>query len=271
MVCPGLQEERHAHYPQRDLVEQGAKITGDILANAADERALLAAFTKAETELLGWNEDVEGLRSLPSTSSASSTKLRRCSRAWRGKRVSGIGRAATETMQAIREILHDAKPYRKIPSLTPLINDLKNAYEKVLTAGKHEVLDLMDSTLEQIEEYADGLDVDASQVIAQAKEELARRKGQVRSAQSRTFLDTVRVQLDTWRKNQLAKIDKLIAPAQSPAGEAAEEEPRIKTIERARLCPPRLLSSEQEIDAYAGQTREKLLDALSGSDSVSIH
>ena len=268
-----LQEEyEKADYPQRDLVEQGAKITGDILANAADERALLAAFTKAETELLDWNEDVEGLRGFfPNQQrifdeAAALLKSMQAESAYLESDAQ-----AQEAMRAIREILHDAKPYRKIPSLTPLINDLKNAYEKVLTAGKHEVLDLMDSTLEQIEEYADGLDVDASQVIAQAKEELARRKGQVHSAQSRTVLDTVRVQLDTWRKNQLAKIDKLIAPAQSPSGEAVEEEPRIRTVERARLCPPRLLSSEQEIDAYVGQIREKLLDALAGSDSVSIH
>lgn len=265
-------EYEKADYPQRDLVEQGAKITGDILANAADERALLAAFTKAETELLDWNEDVEGLRGFFPNQQRIFDEAAALLESMQAENAYLESDAqAQEVMQSIRDILHDAKPYRKIPNLTPLINDLKNAYEKVLTAGKHDLLDLMDSTLEQIEEYADGLDVDASQVIAQAKEELARRKGQVHSAQSRTVLDTVRVQLDTWRKNQLAKIDKLIAPAQSPAGEVAEEEPRIKTIERARLCPPKLLSSEQEVDAYVEQVRKKLLDALAGSDSVSIH
>ena len=47
-------------------------------------------------------------------------------------------------------------------------------------------------------------------------------------------------------------------------------QPKTKVLRRADVCPTRLLGSEEEVDAYVSDIRDKLVAALRESGSVRL-
>ncbi len=175
--------------------------------------------------------------------------------------------------------------------------------------GRSALLDRMDAALEEIRDYAEGIELPAG-LMDRIERELAAKKGQVHGAATRASLDAATTQLENWSKAQLAAIDRAVeeerlrqereeamrkrqeegvtvlkpnpaAPqarsassestGAAPTAEAPEpRKPRTKTIERRDLCRAQRLTSTEDIDAYVAAIRKKLEAALADSDTVSI-
>ena len=78
------------------------------------------------------------------------------------------------------------------------------------------------------------------------------------------------------RKRQAAHKDKPGAVTPAPTKPAQPQDampakPRVKTLPRYKVCPPKQLRSAEEIDAYCANLRQHLLDALEGADAVQIN
>lgn len=266
-------------YPGQAVVERGLALAKDALTNASDEKALLLAFTKAEDDLLDWLEDVEVVRGFfPNQQAIFDSSVKLLDALEVDAAYLSENAEAQRVQEDIRAVLEDPKPYGRIPELVGLNKELETIHSDLVRVGREELLDAMTAAADEVRAYANDAEGEASQAaIANMDEDLARRKGQAHEATTRAQLDAASVQLDTWRKNQLAKIDNAIKEAaaskpsvvQASTGEVVPSV-SIHAIERSELCPPKRLKSEQDVDAYVARIRQKLMDALSDGSAVSI-
>ncbi len=303
-------EYEQREYPERALVEQGMMLASDVLKSRADEVALLKAFTDAEDDLLDWSEDSEAIRGFFPNQARLFNDAFKLQEAMAAEGIYLVD--STEAQQALAEmgaILRDPKPYGRISELPALGETVRRAHDEVVRVGRSALLDRMDAALEEIRDYAEGIELPAG-LMDRIERELAAKKGQVHGAATRASLDAATTQLENWSKAQLAAIDRAVeeerlrqereeamrkrqeegvtvlkpnpaAPqarsassestGAAPTAEAPEpRKPRTKTIERRDLCRAQRLTSTEDIDAYVAAIRKKLEAALADSDTVSI-
>lgn len=261
------------NYPGQEIVERGYMLSKEILANELDEKALLSAFTKAENDLLDWVEDIEPVKSFFPNQQAifdrSSDLLSDLADDGPYLQENANAQAA---LADIKDILTNQNPYKRIPELVKLNNDLAALHDELVRVGRDELLNKMTTIEDEITDYAHDAGLsDGDAIFLQMKEDLARRKSHVHETKKRAQLDAASVQLETWRKNQLAKIDNKVASSiEEKRGTTKPQAPRIYAIEKAQLCPSKKLNNSEEVDTYVEHIRQKLMDAIETYDAISI-
>ena len=285
-------------------------LAGEVLKSRADEVALLKAFTDADDSLLDWSEDSEAIRGFFPNQARLFNDAFKLQEAMAAEDIYLVDSAeAQQSLAEMGAILRDPKPYGRISELPALGETVRRAHDEVVRVGRSALIDRMDAALEEIRDYAEGIELPAG-LMGRIEQELAAKKGQVHGAAARASLDALTTQLENWSKAQLAAIDRAVEeerlkqereesmrkrqeegvtvlkpnpaasqthPASSGAGAtptAAEvpepRKPRTKTIERRDLCRAQRLTSEADIEEYVNAIRKKLEAALADSDTVSI-
>ncbi len=274
-------------YPGRDTVTHAVKLARELLAAGKDPADLLPAIQKAYDDLLDATEDLEPVE----TFWMGQVELfdRACRLA---KRLSGesgyleANQEATNALRQIREIVGMSAPYKRIKDLGGCCQTLETAHSDLLKAKKNDLLDAVNDYYGNIEDYAREMEVANPSEAATRKLE---RQSAVHKSESLSSLDALRTQLENDqvyfysqidkaadRKRQAARKDKpsTMTPAPTKPAQpqdAAPVKPRVKTLPRYKVCPPKQLRSAEEIDAYCANLRQHLLDALEGADAVQIN
>ena len=274
-------------YPGRDTVTHAVKLARELLACGKDPADLLPAIQKAYDDLLDAAEDLEPVETFWKG------QVELFDRACRlAKRLSGeagyleANQEATNALRQIREIVGMDAPYRRIKDLGGCCQTLETAHGDLLKAKKNDLLDAVNDYYGNIEDYAHEKEVANPSEAATRKLE---RQNAVHKSESLSSLDALRTQLENDqvyfysqidkaadRKRQAARKDKPGAVTPAPTKPAqpqdvAPAKPRVKTLPRYKVCPPKQLRSAEEIDAYCANLRQHLLDALEGADAVQIN
>lgn len=199
-----------------------------------------------------------------------------------------------------------SRPYKRIKELGSACQELSDSYDAMLKARRPEMLDRVREMYEDIKGYAEAQNVSLAEI---GTRELQRRDA-VNKTTSLKDLDAIQAKLGTDQAEFYRAVDaevdrrsaakapaKHVAPAVVPhvnpaatagsAGVGASSKPadaasgqpaapalpkqRVKTVQRATLCPPKRLRSEAEVEAYLAAMRDKLLAALDGNDAVQIN
>lgn len=274
-------------YPGRDTMTHAVKLARELLAAGKDPADLLPAIQKAHDDLLDTAEDLEDVEKF-----------------WKGqvelfdracglvKKLSGeagyleANQEATNALRQIREIVDMDAPYGRIKDLGSCCQILETVHGDLLKAKKNDLLDAVNDYYGNIEDYAREKEVANPSEAATRKLE---RQNAVHKSESLSSLDALRTQLENDqvyfysqidkaadRKRQAARKDKpgAVTPAPTKPAQpqdAAPAKPRVKTLPRYKVCPPKQLRSAEEIDAYCANLRQHLLDALEGADAVQIN
>ena len=274
-------------YPGRDTVTHAVKLTHELLAAGKDPADLLPAIQKAYDDLLDAAEDLEPLETFWKG------QVELFDRACRlAKRLSGeagyleANQEATNALRQIREIVGMDAPYGRIKDLGSCCQTLEAAHGNLLKAKKNDLLDAVNDYYGNIEDYAHEKEVANPSEAATRKLE---RQNAVHKSESLSSLDALRTQLENDqvyfysqidkaadRKRQAARKDKpgTVTPAPTKPAQpqdVAPAKPRVKTLPRYKVCPPKQLRSAEEIDAYCANLRQHLLDALEDADAVQIN
>lgn len=277
----------HGTYPGKDLVTKAHKLATELLAAGMDPSDLLPAIQKAHDDLLDTAEDLEDVEKFWKG------QVELFDRACRlAKRLSGeagyleANQEATNALKQIREIVGMDAPYRRIKDLGGCCQTLEAAHGDLLKAKKNDLLDAVNNYYGNIEDYACEKEVANPSEAATRKLE---RQNAVHKSESLSSLDALRTQLENDqvyfysqidkaadRKRQAARKDKpgTVTPTPTKPAQpqdAAPAKPRVKTLPRYKVCPPKQLRSAEEIDAYCANLRQHLLDALEGADAVQIN
>ena len=277
----------HGTYPGKGLVTKAHKLATELLAAGMDPSDLLPAIQKAHKDLLDAAEDLEPVETFWKGQVELFDRARRLA-----ERLSGeagyleANQEATNALKQIREIVGMDAPYRRIKDLGGCCQTLETAHGDLLKAKKNDLLNAVNDYYSNIEDYASEKEVANPSEAATRKLE---RQNAVHKSDSLSNLDALRTQLENDqvyfysqidkaadRKRQAARKDKpgTVTPAPTrPAQpqDVAPAKPRVKTLPRYKVCPPKQLRSAEEIDAYCASLRQHLLDALEGADAVQIN
>ena len=274
-------------YPGRDTITHAIKLARELLAAGKDPADLLPAIQKAYDDLLDAAEDLEPVETFWKGQVELFDRARRLA-----ERLSGeagyleANQEATNALRQIREIVGMDVPYRRIKDLGGCCQTLEAAHGDLLKAKKNDLLDDVNDFYSNIEDYASEKEVANPSEAATRKLE---RQSAVHKSESLSSLDALRTQLENDqvyfysqidkaadRKRQAARKDKPGTVTPTPTRPAqpqdvAPAKPRVKTLPRYKVCPPKQLRSAEEIDAYCASLRQHLLDALEGADAVQIN
>jgi hypothetical protein len=165
--------------------------------------------------------------------------------------------------------------YKKIPELNPLMDTVREGYERLLAKKRDEVLDVLVQCRAAIHQAANG-ELDAKSVVTKADEYYEQKKQAIGSCKSLALLDAL-VQPMLKRKDQDCETIEAIlkpvpvTPPKKPNDPTVVVPHKvIKQCNRQITFPAKLLENEADIDRYVEKMREDLKELLKHCDGIQL-
>ena len=271
-------------YPGRALVDEAIHLASTVLGQKADPEALLRELRSQGDEILDNDEQLAvALRFFETNQKELFDEA--CDTLAKMKEESAYvegDREVQEALGEIRAIVEAETPYNRIKDLRELIGRANGSYSRLCKAKHDDMLNRLDSALEEIERYASAEGAPAAKecasILSRAKESCVQRRESIHAAQTCSRLDAIGAQIDAWRNSQLTKIDDAVKrasqPAKPPASGSQPVEPvkvtPPKVVDRSSVLPAKVLHNEEEIDEYLAQLKARLLKELEDADSIRL-
>lgn len=289
---------REYPYPGRDVVEQGAALMSRTLEAQHDPQAFLKQLVDSEDNLLDWHEDFEPVEAFFTNQKAAFDNGVKFMSLMKGEGFYLESNAqASEAVRRVDEILKSDKPYSQIRYINELTTPVLDAHKELVTRKRNELLSAIEKTVDSVKQYANGQEGFvrvATDAAGDADRAAASIRSNAHTATTAVRIDALKQQLDSWRDDALAKIDRAVAAEQerietehrrtqvTEGGERVtnitpahpEAKPRsaakVKPVKLASVATVCKLSNEQDVDAYLEQLRERLLHELDGVDAIRL-
>lgn len=244
-------------YPDKAVVENGVKLCTDLLSQKKDNTALLTKMVALEDEFLDLSEDMadvlaffknqktifDSAASLLYTLSVESEYLQ-------------AEQEATRALAQIKNILAMQKPYKNIADLPTLMQQVQTVYGQLLDLKKQDVYAEIQGAMGEIHQTAQ---YDQKDIVAKADDALGSKKKAAADATTLTQLDAMKIQIASIRQQY---IKALMVPA--------KPDEKVATASRSSLGYSIKLKSEEDIDKYVAEIKDKLMELLDGNDVLHI-
>lgn len=147
----------------------------------------------------------------------------------------------------IKEILSNAKPYRRISELPELTQSIQDVYVKLLDDKREDVYAEIHAAMGEIHQTAT---IEQNEIVHRADAELENKKHSAEQSEKLTALDAMKVQIAGIRQRYLQKL--------------VTVEPSVDTVtmNRSIVCHTMKLQSEADIDAYLAEIKKTLMERL---------
>ena len=244
-------------YPDKAVVENGVKLCMELLSQKKDNTALLTKMVAMEDEFLDLSEDMadvlaffknqktifDSASTLLYTLTAESEYLQ-------------AEQEATKALAQIKNILAMQKPYKNIADLPTLIQKVQMVYGQLLDLKKQDVYAEIQGAMGEIHQTAQ---FDQKDIVAKADDALGSKKKAAADATTLTQLDAMKIQIASIRQQY---IKALMIPA--------KPDEKVATASRSSLGYSIKLKSEEDIDKYVAEIKNKLMELLDGNDVLHI-
>ena len=244
-------------YPDKAVVENGVKLCTDLLSQKKDNTALLTKMVAMEDEFLDLSEDMadvlaffknqktifDSASTLLYTLTAESEYLQ-------------AEQEAAKALAQIKNILAMQKPYKNIADLPTLIQKVQMVYGQLLDLKKQDVYAEIQGAMGEIHQTAQ---FDQKDIVAKADDALGSKKKAAADATTLTQLDAMKIQIASIRQQY---IKALMIPA--------KPDEKVATASRSSLGYSIKLKSEEDIDKYVAEIKNKLMELLDGNDVLHI-
>lgn len=276
----------HAPYPGKDVVESGAYAMGQVLGTKGDNEAFLKALSDEQDRLYDYSEAMQdGLNGFFGTQKPIFDRALATIDAMKAERAYiDSSREAVAALDEMKKIVGMPEPYRRIKDLAGLMGTVESEHKKVVSKKQNDVIDHIDALKKEVREYAseqeNGLKA-ASVVLSKMDTRALELRDQAHRAATATQLDAMTVQLNAYRSQLLAQIDRAVEQwtPPTPVGPIPTHEPPAtpkppktsRTVSSSDLCPPKRIMSQADIDAYVESIRAKLSVALEDVDVVRVN
>lgn len=248
------------NYPDRAVVEQGVKLCSDVLSQKKDNVALLKRMLSLSDDFLDLAEDMTDVNSFFKDQKVifdSAAKLVASMNA-EGDYLQAE-ESATTSLRQISDILKMQKPYKQIPNLPNLIQNVQMVYGQLLDLKKQDVLSEIQAAMGEVHQAAEPTDPKHMEIVKKADAAFVAKKTGANEAESMIALDAMKVQIASLRQQY---IKALMIP----------DAPTVKTAtaNRNSICYTTKLKNEAEIDQYVAEIKDKLMELLKGNDVLHI-
>ena len=244
-------------YPDKAVVENGVKLCTDLLSQKKDNTALLAKMVAMEDEFLDLSEDIadvlaffknqktifDSASALLYTFTAESEYLQ-------------AEQEATRALAQIKNILAMQKPYKNIADLPTLMQQVQMVYGQLLDLKKQDVYAEIQGAMGEIHQTAQ---YDQKDIVAKADDALGAKKKAAADATTLTQLDAMKIQIASVRQQY---IKALMIPS--------KPDEKVATASRSSLGYSVKLKSEEDIDKYVAEIKDRLMELLDGNDVLHI-
>lgn len=268
-------EYRGHEYPGRSEVANAIELLDEVLAVGTDPTDLLTVIARRDDDLAGAAEGLEDVESFFNNQRELFDRaMALVKRMAPEHEYLASNDEATQALATIRDVLSQQCPYRRIRELAPACQTIENAHNDLLAAKKTDMLDQVKDMYEDIKAYAESKSV---QLSAIAQTELERRDS-VNRTTSLMALEALKSKLVTDQTNFYAGVDREVerrsrpktpSPVSTPSAPDAPKA-RVRRLGRERVCPPKRLANEAEVNAYVEEIRSRLLEALDGNDAIQL-
>ena len=172
----------------------------------------------------------------------------------------------------IATILSMPKPYARIKDLSELMQDVKAAYDALLTHKKEEVAGILQRCMGDVHTLAsESSKPDVKDSLNKADTQFAEYKQRVIGAETITLLDAMITQLLNFKDQVCKRIAFLVHDAgEKPDGQTTMPK-KIVQVRRYEAFPVKWLNSRNDVDNYLEDVRKKLYSTLENSDGIEIN
>lgn len=252
-----LSEQYASHnYPGKAIVEQSVKLCTDLLMHKNDSIALLEKAVKMQDDFLDNAEDIADVLTFFRIQQPIFDKAQgKLDAVSAEKEYFNAEQTALTNLSKIKEILTNAKPYRRISELPELTQSIQEIYEKLLSEKREEVYAEIHAAMGEIHQTAE---IEQNDIVRRADSELEEKKHSAEQTDKLTSLDAMKIQIANIRQRYLQKI--VIA---DPVADTV-------TMNRSTVCHTMKLQSEADIDAYLAEIKKTLMERLDGHDVLHI-
>lgn len=244
-------------YPDQSVVENGIKLCNSLLFQKKDNTALLTKMVDMSDDFLDLSEDMANVLAF-----FKNQKTIFDSAAALLNRLSAEGdylqaeQEATQALAEIRNILGMSKPYRNIADLPDLIQKVQAAHGQLLELKKQDVYAEIQAAMAEIHQTAEH---DQKNIGAKADDALTAKKKAAGDATSLIQLDAMKIQIVNIRQQYL----KALMVENNP-------QEKVATAYRSSLGYSIKLKSEEDVDQYVADIKEKLMELLHGNNVLHI-
>ena len=255
----GLLDDQYSAgaYPDKAIVENGVKLCDSLLSQKKDNTALLTKMISMEDELLDLCEDMASVlaffknqRSIFDEASLLLDKMTA------EREYLQAEQEAVTALTQIRDIIGMQKPYVRIAELPNLIQEVRSIYNQLLELKKQDVLSEIQAAMAEIHQTAQ---LDQKGIVAKADDALDAKKKAAEDAATMTQLDAMKIQIANTRLQYIKALMVSTKPGE-----------KVATASRSSLGYSVKLKSEDDIDKYVADMKDKLMGLLAGNDVLHI-
>ena len=245
------------NYPDKALVEDGKKLINELLSMKKDNMALLKKLVEKEDDLLDLKDDMTDVKSFFKNQRTIYDKAEILHASMVKERdYFQADSEVNQTLSQINNILKQPKPYKSISQLPGLSQLLETKYDQQLDLKRKEVYADIQAAMAEIHQTAN---IHQKDIVDAADYALGSKKTTADATKDLTSLDAMKIQIANIRQQYLKA---LIVPI----------EPNVDTVtaSRSSITHTAKLETEQDIDNYVAEIKEKLVEMLDGHDVLHI-
>jgi hypothetical protein len=245
-------------YPGKSVVTQGISLCDTLLSQKKDNTALITKTLQMREDFLDFSEDIADVNAFFKTQrSIFDSALKLTDKLSAENEYLQAEEMAVKTLNQIRAILRNPKPYKSISELPALMQEVQAKYDGLLELKKQEVLADIQAAMAEIHQTAT---LNQRDIVEKADNALVAKREAAKKADSMTALDAMKIQISSIRQQYL----KALVVVDTP--------PHIKTatISRGSVCHTAKLENEADVDQYLAEIKKKLMAQLEGNDVLHI-
>ncbi len=244
-------------YPDKTVLENGVRISNEILSQKKDNTALLTKMMAMSDELLDNMEDFAYIQAFFKTQKPVFDNAVNLYQTLSAEReYMQADESILRALSTVGAIISMPKPYKRISELPTLIQTLEAQYARLMEAKREDVLSEIQAAMGEIHQAADPTQKD---IVQKADNALDAKKKMMQDATTLTQLDAMKIQIGNIRQQYLRAL-------------VVEVHSNVDTVTtgRANVCYVATLKSEEDIDRYLQDVKQKLMDMLDGHDVLHI-
>lgn len=276
-------------YPGYKQIMDGIELVRNILDNKGDNLALINAICESEDDLLDNSDDMKEVAEFFDTQFTLFKRAdEEAQRVDRERDFFSDNEAVKDALSNIRVITkyEDNYNYSRIPKLNDYIAVIRDARLELIESKKKAMLDLISQCMEEVESKAREDEEKLAGLLNQARVLLDTKRDEVLKISELTDFASKEQFIISIMDNCLAAMDRALRPEPKPQAHREEREAsdtgaskvkeerkarkNVKEYRRQVIHPTAAISSEEDIEKYLDDIREKLMRLLDGCDELMI-
>ena len=274
-----LARYQNRQYPDRSLLEDAVSLINDVLSQQMDNEALVTRLLEKDNDLEDNKEDLANLEAF------FDTQVDTFDRAVRFESELQVdfdyitsdkdAKKAIETIRSIITLPKDGSyNYRRIPELNALMDTVSASHDRMLAEKRKELLEVARQCISEIHQRGDD-DSNLQSYVMEADTFYNNYKEKIAHTNKLALLDVLSLHMWNYKDKVIRNIEQWTQSTESAVPlqedpQVATEKKNIKSLYRQTIFPPRLLKTEDDVNVYADQIRQKLLFHLQDGDGIDL-